>query len=55
MAFKGSSKGEDCKPLIHENPLALLYTSHTAIQFMYTHPEWRLVWYERVASNRQIL
>lgn len=55
MTFKGSSKGEDSKPPIRENPLAILRTSYTAIQFTYTHPEWRLLWYQRVASNRQIL
>lgn len=55
MAFHGSSEGEDSKPLIHENRLAILCTPQTAVQFMYTHPESRMVWYKRVVSDRQIL
>lgn len=50
-----SSKREDSKSPTDENPLAILCPSYTAIQLMYIHLEWRLVWYQRVASNRQIL
>lgn len=54
MAFHGSAKEEDSKPLTHENRLAILCTPHIAVQLMYPHLENRMVWYQRVVSNRQI-